>query len=100
MGVYIWTQPIIYTYQHQELQNEGMGVYTRTQPITYILHSEESLCVLSRSKSNLMKFWVFTLGPSPESSITTITRKVKVLPHRYINTSLPSIIVSCSQDVM
>ena len=50
-------------------------------------------------KSNLMKFWVFTLGPSPESSITTITRNVKVLPH-YINTSLPSIIDSCSQDVM
>ena len=46
MGVYTWTQPILYIYHNQELQNAGMGVYTRTQPITCIhLESSESLCV-------------------------------------------------------
>ena len=58
MGVYTWTQPILYTYHHQELQNTGMGVYTWTQPITWI-HQNHFVCskvfTIIRSKSIKMK---------------------------------------------
>ena len=67
MGAYTYTQPILYTYHHQELQNAGMGVYSQTQPITWI-HQNHFVCpkvfTIIRSKSIKMNLKVFTLGPS------------------------------------
>ena len=109
MGVYTWTQPILYTYHHQELQNAGMGVYTRTQPITWIqLDSSESLCVLcshyhhqkQEYHNEVAGVYTWTQPAIFNPHHPTHTHKKSESFNKQINTWLSSNSISCSQNIL